>query len=94
MLKFDPIKAVLTHTIVRGEKIVLQLPSMVHKKTFVEFIRRNKQFHEPWVYVSGEPSYFDQYIRRMKSGSMLGFFIFTKESNEFVGVINLKQYPA
>ena len=89
MLKFDPMKAILTHTIARGETVELQLPSVAHKKAFVDFVRRNKQFHEPWVYVRGDPSYFDQYIRRMKSGSMLGFFVFTKKNDEFVGVINL-----
>ena len=56
---------------------------------FVDFVRKNRNFHEPWVYVSGDPKYFDQYIRRIKMGKLLGFFVFTKDTKEFVGVMNL-----
>ncbi len=89
MVKFPPLKMGFTHTIARGEKVELQLPSSSHRKLFVDFVRRNKNFHEPWVYVSGDPKYFDLYLRRMKMGKMIGFFVFTKEENEFIGVINL-----
>ena len=88
-MKFSPLNAVLTKTIARGKTVELQLPSMAHKKTFVDFVRNNRDFHEPWVYVSGDPVYFDQYLRRMKMGKVLGFFVYTKDSKELVGVINL-----
>lgn len=88
MVNFSPLKTVFTHTIARGDRVELQLPSQSHKKTFVDFVRKNREFHEPWVYVSGDPKFFDQYLRRIKMGKLLGFFVFTKEG-EFVGVINL-----
>lgn len=88
-MKFSPLNSVFTQTIARGEAVELQLPSMAHKKTFIDFVRDNRDFHEPWVYVSGGPAYFDQYIRRIKMGKVLGFFVYTKEKQEFVGVINL-----
>lgn len=89
MINFTPLKSTFTHTIARGELVELQIPAMAHKKTFIDFILRNREFHEPWVYVSDEPAYFDQYMRRMKMGKMLGFFVVTKETQEFVGVVNL-----
>lgn len=89
MVKFAPLKAVFTQTIARGDKIELQFPSMSHKKIFVDFVRNNRNFHEPWVYVSGDPKFFDQYVRRIKMGKLLGFFVFTKDTKEFVGVVNL-----
>lgn len=89
MVNFTPLKSVFTHTIARGEMVELQIPAMAHKKTFIDFVRRNRNFHEPWVYVSGDPAYFDQYMRRMKMGKMLGFFVLTKETQDFVGVVNL-----
>ncbi len=88
MVNFSPLKTVFTQTIARGPRVELQLPAQAHKKTFVDFVRHNKDFHEPWVYVSGDPKFFDQYLRRMKMGKLLGFFVFTREG-EFVGVINM-----
>jgi ribosomal-protein-alanine N-acetyltransferase len=94
MIKFIPLKAASYHTLATGDKINLQLPAQGHKKTFIHFIKRNRNFHEPWIYISSDPQYFDQYLRRMKSGNMLGFFVFTNEKDvdgnqKFVGVINL-----
>lgn len=89
MVKFSPLKTAFVHTVARGEKIELQIPSSAHKKTFIDYVRRNKDFHEPWVYVPGDPKYYDQYIRRMKMGKMLGFFVFVKGTDDFVGVVNL-----
>lgn len=88
MVTFAPLKTVFTQTVARGERIELQLPSQGHKKTFVDFVRKNRSFHEPWVYVSGDPKFFDQYLRRIKMGKLLGFFVFTRDG-DFVGVINL-----
>ncbi|MEZ5759117.1 MAG: GNAT family protein [Emcibacteraceae bacterium] len=89
MVTFPPLKSVFTHVIARGDKVELQLPSMSHKKQFMDFVNRNRDFHEPWVFVSGDPAYYDQYIRRMKMGKMIGFFVFTRDDNQFAGVVNL-----
>ncbi|MBT6035392.1 MAG: GNAT family N-acetyltransferase [Kordiimonadaceae bacterium] len=88
-MKIVPFKSNVSHTIAVGTKVHLQLPAQLHKKTFCEFIHRNKEFHEPWVYIPDDPKYFDQYIRRMKMGKMLGFFVYANESGNFVGVVNL-----
>lgn len=82
-------RAQVAHTVATGERVHLQLPAPCHKNLFVNFVRRNKEFHEPWVYVSSDPKFYDQYLRRMKMGSSLGFFVFTNMGSEFVGVINL-----
>lgn len=89
MIKIVPFKSNVSHTIAVGSKVHLQLPASIHKNIFCEFVQRNKEFHEPWVYISDNPKYFDQYIRRMKMGKMLGFFIYANESKKIVGVVNL-----
>ena len=89
MVNFAPLKLGFTKTVASSERVELQIPAPAHKKTFIDFVRRNKEFHEPWVYVSGDPKFFDQYLRRIKMGQLLGFFIFTKDEGEFVGVINM-----
>ncbi|MBT5187801.1 MAG: GNAT family N-acetyltransferase [Kordiimonadaceae bacterium] len=94
MIKFIPLKAASYNTLATGDKINLQMPNTSHKKKFIHFIKRNRNFHEPWIYISSDPQYFDQYIRRMKSGHMLGFFVFSNHKNadghnEFIGVVNL-----
>ncbi|MDG1859324.1 MAG: GNAT family protein, partial [Emcibacteraceae bacterium] len=64
-------------------------PAHVHKQIYIEFAKRNRSFHEPWVYVPSDPNYFDQYVRRIKLGGTLGVFVFSNDSNELIGVINL-----
>lgn len=88
-MKFVPLLKPDAQILAMGERVHLQLPAMMHKKTFMEFVKRNKSFHEPWVYVSSEPTYYDQYLRRMKMGRTLGAFIHSNDTAEFVGVINL-----
>lgn len=89
MIKIVPFKSNVVHTIAVGEKVHLQLPAPSHKNTFMEFVNRNRAFHEPWVYVPDDPKYYDQYLRRMKIGKMLGFFVFINEGKKFAGVVNL-----
>ena len=88
-MQFIPLKNHVPHVIAMGDKIHLQVPAQVHKKTYLDFVKRNKNFHEPWVFVPSDPGYFDQYIRRMKLGGTLGVFVFCNATEELVGVINL-----
>ncbi len=89
MITIIPSRNIVSNTLALGSKIHLQQPAACYKKLFCDFIARNKSFHEPWVYVSSDPLYFDQYLKRLKSGSSQGFFIFTNDDRQFVGVINL-----
>ena len=89
MLKFTPLITNVIHTVATGNNVHLQLPCTNHKKTFLEFIARNKSYHEPWVYVPSDAKYFDHYIKRTKLGKSLGFFVFRNADERFVGVINL-----
>lgn len=89
MISLIPSRLKVSQTIATGAKIHLQLPAICYKKTYCDFIKQNKEFHQPWVYMSEDGRYFDQYLRRVKSGKTLGFFIFTNDSDDFAGVINL-----
>ncbi len=89
MIDFAPLINPAANVIAIGENIHLQLPAQMHKKTFIDFVKRNKNYHEPWVYVSSDPRFYDQYIARMKMGKTLGAFVFSNIDNQFIGVINL-----
>lgn len=89
MISFVPLSNSTAQVIATGEKVHLQLPSRFHKNKFIDFIRRNKDFHQPWVYVSSDPAYFDQYLRRIKMGKTLGMFVHSNDTGDFIGVINL-----
>ena len=89
MIKFVPAKASIPLVVEQGDKVNLQFPCGLHKPNFMEFVRRNKKYHEPWVFVSDTPQYFDQYLDRLKKGGTTGFFVFDNESDNLVGVINL-----
>lgn len=89
MMDFVPLINPTANVIGIGENIHLQLPSRMHKNIFIDFVKRNKKYHEPWVYVSSDPRFYDQYISRMKMGKTFGVFVFTNTDNQFVGVINL-----
>jgi len=89
MIKNFPFKNAASQIIAMGVNIHLQSPARGHKVIYRDFIRSNKSFHEPWVYIPDDGRYYDQYLKRLKTGKTLGFFIFTNDNNEFVGVINL-----
>jgi [ribosomal protein S5]-alanine N-acetyltransferase len=88
-MQFIPLKTYVPHVIAKGNKVHLQVPANVHRQTYLDFVKRNREFHEPWVYVPDEPRYYDQYINRLKMGRTLGVFVYTNDTEEFVGVINL-----
>lgn len=89
MIKIIPLGHPKEHIIAMGQNIQLQAPTKGHKELYRQFIKNNKSFHEPWVYIPDDGRYFDQYLKRLKTGKSLGFFIYTNQTNEFVGVINL-----
>ncbi|MDG1997009.1 MAG: GNAT family protein, partial [Emcibacteraceae bacterium] len=88
-MQFNPLKNHTPHVIAMGEKVHLQVPAQAHKIIYIDFVKRNKNFHEPWVFVPSDPSYFDQYLKRMKLGGSLGVFVFSNNTEELIGVINL-----
>ena len=89
MMDFVPLINSRAHVIGIGEHIHLQQPARMHKNIFIDFVRRNKEYHEPWVYVSSELRFYDQYNSRMKMRKTLGSFVFSNIDNQFVGVVNL-----
>ena len=76
-----------------GSNIQLHVPTRHHKILFHKFKLRNKEFHQPWVYIPEDARYFDFYLNHIKEGKIQGFFVFTNErktsDQKFVGVINL-----
>jgi len=72
-----------------GRLVYIVAPAAQYKHTYQNFIRRNEDYHKPWVYHSFDLSYFDQYLTRIKRGVTQGFFVFENDTGNLVGVINI-----
>jgi hypothetical protein len=81
MMDFVPLINPRAHVIGIGEHIHPQQPARMRKNIFIDFVRRNKEYHEPWVYVSSEPRFYNQYNSRMKMRKTLGAFVFSNIDN-------------
>lgn len=73
----------------KGDQVYLLPPTTYHRKQFLEFVKKNNDFHKPWVYLSDSPEHFNSYLKRIKTGSTQGCFVFRKKDNYFVGVVNI-----
>lgn len=72
-----------------GTNVYIEVPSRSKRDEFMAFLTRNVAYHEPWVYHSKNPKYFDHYLKRIKSGVTQGFFIVDIKSGALVGVVNI-----
>lgn len=56
---------------------------------YLAFLKRNENFHKPWVHHSIDPKYYGHYLKRIKRGVAQGCFIFDLKTDALVGVINI-----
>ena len=73
----------------KGALVHLYPPGPHLKPAWREFIRDNKDYHAPWIYHSEDPRYFDEYLKRIAQGRVLGFFIVRNDDEKLVGIVNL-----
>lgn len=58
-----------------------------YAKDLTEIQTRNVEFHKPWVFHSEPAGYF----QKLNDGRTIGYFIWTKDTEELIGVINLNE---
>ncbi|MFC7050352.1 GNAT family N-acetyltransferase [Emcibacter nanhaiensis] len=73
----------------KGALVHLYPPGPHLRPAWQEFIRDNKDYHAPWIYHSQDPRYFDEYLKRIAQGRVLGFFIVRNDDEKLVGIVNL-----
>ncbi|WP_339861057.1 GNAT family protein [Paremcibacter congregatus] len=72
-----------------GERVKVMAPSRAMQAVYLDFLKRNVDYHQPWVYHSADPQYFDHYLARIKRGVTQGCFIFDRNTGHLIGVVNL-----
>ena len=73
----------------RGKITYISAPSRQKARDFQELLNHNVDYHQPWVYHSYDPRYYDHYLKRIKRGVTQGCFIYDNETDKLAGVINI-----
>tara|TARA_B100001939_G_scaffold326842_1_gene320664 strand:- start:7524 stop:8075 length:552 start_codon:yes stop_codon:yes gene_type:complete len=73
----------------KGALVHLLAPSPALKNVYLDFIRKNATYHYPWIIHTETSHHYEDYLERIREGRVLGFFLFSNDTNELVGVINL-----
>lgn len=72
-----------------GTCTYIKAPTKQGMQTYLAFLKRNEDYHKPWVYHSCDPKYYGHYLKRIKRGVTQGCIVFDLQSDNLVGVINL-----
>lgn len=67
--------------------IVITKASNEFSMQLSELHKRNVDFHTPWVYNSNA----DAYFQKIAEGKRIGYFLWEKNSDELIGVVNLNE---
>ena len=51
-----------------GNRVYIIAPTRGRRQDFLDFITRNQEYHEPWVYHPMDPKYYDHYLKRIRRG--------------------------
>lgn len=73
----------------KGDRVHILPPGSRDRKLFLGFAKRNRDFHEPWVYLSDSADNYNTYLKRIKLGSTQGCLVFRNDDHYFVGVVNI-----
>jgi len=57
---------------------------------FLKQVRQSRRIHRPWVQVPQTQSAFKDYVKEMNTEDDLAFLVIKKESNEMVGIVELR----
>ncbi len=72
-----------------GKRVYIVAPTRGRRQDFMDFITKNQDYHEPWVYHSMDPKYYDHYLKRIRRGVTQGCFICDNKAGQLLGVINI-----
>jgi ribosomal-protein-alanine N-acetyltransferase len=73
------------------EQIFTRPPSRRDEATFLAAVRRSRKLHYPWVSPPASPKAFREYLARQRSASHAAFFVWSRQHDGLVGVVNLSE---
>lgn len=72
-----------------GAYTYIMAPTKHMMQMYLDFLKRNEDYHKPWVYHSIDLKFYEHYLKRIKRGVTQGCFIFDIKKNNLMGVVNI-----
>ena len=69
--------------------VSIQPPSDADAAAFLGAVRRSRSLHRGWVTPPSTPRAYERYLERFSTEAHRGFLVVQRETNHFVGVINI-----
>ena len=69
----------------------LQKPSLRHEGAFLQAVGNSRALHKGLVSPPANSEDFRQYIKSLRKGNRVGFFVMLPDSGELVGVVNVNE---
>jgi [ribosomal protein S5]-alanine N-acetyltransferase len=90
----DPMPSVSRGNLARletGERVYLRQPLGSDAQEFLALVRASRSYHRPWVHPPTTAAAFRKYAAKVGSERLFPCFIFLRETDELVGVVNLSE---
>ncbi len=72
-------------------RVRLERPSLRRAQEFLNAVARSRALHDPWVSPPATRDALERYVRSLKQGNRVGFFLHETASNELAGIINISE---
>jgi ribosomal-protein-alanine N-acetyltransferase len=74
----------------RDRAIVVEYPSLLREREFLEAVRRSRTLHRRWAAPPSTPKQYRAYVRCLRGPVHYGHFVYTK-AGKLAGVINVNE---
>lgn len=74
-----------------NKSVTIRAPSRRDEATFLAAVRRSRKLHRPWVSPPATAKAFRAYLARQRTTSHAAFFVWSREHDDLVGVVNLSE---
>lgn len=87
----SPLKTKALEKLATGERVYLRHPERGDAEEFLSLIRASRRYHRPWIYMPATKDALRRLVERGESDRYFSCFIFLRETDALVGVVNLSE---
>jgi [ribosomal protein S5]-alanine N-acetyltransferase len=74
-----------------GKRIYLRHPERGDVEEYLALVQASRKYHRPWVYPPTSRDGFKRYVERLESDRYFPSFIYLRETDALVGVVNISE---